>query len=153
MIRFALALSVFLAASPATATERVVQWGFNVHVPAATDIALTGLPRMTWMSEQFPYTVPEGHCLLLTDLFIGSKFTTSGRSSYFLIENIPPVPDSVGHLRFSTPYVIPAGTSFTAHVINNDEFAQNIGVGATGVLIEQKTADCRIDAAAWSRRP
>jgi len=109
-----------------------VFWGYSRLVQSYTEQAITG-GAMTWGSSQFPYTVPSGHILRLTDFQFGSKFPDD-RASYLVLDNIITIPDATGTVNLTTPLPISAGTTITAKFINNDKEQQWLSCLIIGTL-------------------
>lgn len=127
-----------VAAAPtfaATGTMQLLQWLHTRLVQPNTTEMLEGPNGFTWASEVFPYTVPAGHVLGIIDAQMGSKMTSTGRGSYFVVSNVLSLPDNAGHVSFRVPLAVPAGATFTGSLINNDEVPQWMTSAMTGILV------------------
>jgi hypothetical protein len=136
-----LLLALALLAAPAAAQEYTLQWVHSKLVPAYSAQSLEGPNPFTWASFTFPYTVPEGYVLGITDVQFSSKFTTSGRASYLVIGNLLTLPDNHGSVHFVVPLAVPPGKTITANIINNDEEQQWMGSVITAVLVPIKPGE------------
>jgi hypothetical protein len=111
-----------------------MQWLHCQLVPAYTAVSLEGKSALNAASFAWPYTVQEGYVFGITDVQFSSKFTTTGRASYFVLDGVMTVPDSHGSVSFRTPVALPAGSRLTAGFINNDDEAQWMCAVVTGQL-------------------
>jgi hypothetical protein len=117
---------------------------------------LSGTNGFTWCSGVFPYTVPSGFWLGITDMQLGSKFTDGGagaRASMLVLNNVVSVPDNAGPMHFRVPLVIPSGTVLTADIINNDVEQQWMNSVITGLLVEQVAGQTWQDAFSFLFQP
>src|SRR6185436_290872 len=89
-----------------------------------------------WLSERFPYRVPDGYWLLLTDVDFATKQLTL-RNSYFILDNVVIVPSGLGHFRPTIPHIIPPGVQVNAEVFNNSPETQYMTVRVAGFLLPQ----------------
>lgn len=142
---------------PNPRVAKTIQWAVTKLVNSNTSEPLVPPNNFTWATEAFPYTVPQGYWLGITDVQFGSKMTdgspgaagSTPRASFFVINNVLTVPDNHGSLHFKTPFVIPPGRTLTANFINNDNEAQWMTALVCGRLVP-KTSDNYGDAFAGS---
>lgn len=121
---------------------KTIQWALTKLVQPGTIVSLDGPNGFTWATEAFPYTVPAGFWLGITDVQFGSKFTDGGawqRASYFVIPNVLSLPDNTGSIHFRTPFVIPPGITITAQFINNDAEQQWMSAIVCARLVPKTT--------------
>jgi hypothetical protein len=132
----ALLLALALFATPAAAQTWTMQWLHCQNVPAYTSVSLDGAPVLNKASFAWPYTVQEGYVFGITDVQFSSKFTTTGRASYFVLNGVMTVSDNHGSAHFRTPLAFPAGTTLSAGFINNDEEQQWMCAAVVGLLVK-----------------
>ena len=135
---------------------KAVQWIHSKLVQPSVIQTLNGPNGFTWCTELFPYTVPAGYWLGITDMQLGSKFTDGGagsRASMLVLQNVTIVPDNVGMQSFRVPLVIPPGTVLTADLINNDAEQQWMNSVITGLLVPKLAGQDWRDAFAFMFQP
>lgn len=132
-MRTLIALALCLAAAVCHAERIPVQFVYSKLVPAASQVELAGANPFTWISGIWPYTVPPGFELEISDVQVSSKFARD-RASYFVIANVIALPDTTGHVRFYPPLRVPTGVTLRAFLVNNGIEAQWMGGIATGWL-------------------
>jgi hypothetical protein len=152
----ALILALALLAAPAAAQDiKAVQWLHARLMQSNTSVTLDD-GGFSFAGEPWPYTVPAGYWLAITDIQYGSKLTDGGawqRASYFLINGIVAVPDNGGSVHFRVPVIVPPGTRLVAGFINNDPEAQWMTSIVTGLLIPQQPGQTYRDAAVFLLKP
>jgi len=129
-------LALALLASPSALAQWTMQWMHCQNVPAYTAVSLDGAPILNAASFAWPYTVQEGYVLGITDVQFSSKFTATGRASYFVLGGVMTVSDNHGSVHFRTPLAFPAGTQLSAGFINNDEEGQWMCAAVVGLLVK-----------------
>lgn len=141
--RYVAALIALCASALAAAQPYNMQWLHCQLVPAYTSVSLEGKANLNAASFAWPYTVQEGYVFGLTDVQFSSKFTTTGRASYFVMNGIMTVSDNHGSVHFRTPLAFPAGSTLTAGFINNDEEDQWMCAAVTGQLVPISSSSIR----------
>lgn len=137
-------------------TIKTIQFIHSKLVQPSTIQSLSGPNSFTWCSEVFPYTVPAGFWLGITDMQLGSKFTDGGanqRASMLVLNNVTSVPDNVGIQSFRIPLVIPPLTVLTADLINNDAEQQWMNSVITGLLVPKLEGQTWQEAFAFMFQP
>jgi hypothetical protein len=132
----ALLLVLLIWSSSALAQVWTMQWMHCQNVPAYTSVSLEGKGALNGASFAWPYTVQEGYVFGITDVQFSSKFTTSGRSSYFVMPGVLTVSDNHGSIHFRTPLAFPAKSVLTASLINNDDEGQWMCAVVIGQLVK-----------------
>lgn len=132
--------------APAKCDDNIllVQWLYRIdnNADGATSYTLDSNckkcrvlnPKLT---ERFPYTVPNGYKLYLTDMTIASKLVADGGAAIFGINDVASVTSINGHVTFKTPIVLDSGTKLTAHMTNNSLEAQILQATAQGYLLPE----------------
>ena len=120
---------------------KTVQWLHSVKVPPNTDVQLTVTHQMQAMGEPWPYVVPEGYWLGITDATIQAKVSLI--ASYLVLHGVFAVPSHIGAFSFRTPIVLGPGTKIDAHLINNAGIEQWMNASVQGLLVEKTSDDYR----------
>jgi len=88
------------------------------------------------LGERFPYVVPAGMWLILTDVNFGSKQIVT-RNSYLILDDLVIVPSGIGHWGPRVPLIALPGTFVNAQIMNNSPEGQWITVTVAGFLLPQ----------------
>lgn len=93
-------------------------------------------PYYQW-SWSFPYTVPEGHQLYVTDILFQAKNIPGQRPNYLVLDGLYTLTSDIGHIPFATPLIVPAGFKITGRFDNNtSDTAMNMIAMVKGVLAD-----------------
>jgi hypothetical protein len=136
MMRALILAFTLLASWPAAAQTWTMQWLHCQLVPAYTSVSLDGTGALNAASFSWPYTVQEGYVFGITDVQFSSKFTTSSRASYFVLNGVMTVSDNHGSVHFRTPLAFPPGSKLSAGLINNDDEQQWMCAVVVGQLVK-----------------
>ena len=92
------------------------------------------------LGERFPYVVPAGMWLILTDVNFASKQIVT-RNSYLILDDLVIVPSGIGHWGPRIPLIAPPGTLVNAQIMNNSPEGQWITVTVSGFLLPQRAGE------------
>lgn len=143
-----LGFALALIAAPAAGQEwSRKQLACNMSVPGIpptqADAPLYGCNGGNGLNGRFPWTVPPGRWLCVTDIHLVNKFVAdpaTQRTLYFILPNIS-VPAHSPARNFLTPFVYPPGFAVTAGFLSSMEQDQNVYGIVTGYISDNR--DCR----------
>src|SRR5574343_554300 len=129
---------------PGVRVQRV-QWVYSCLVTPQSECVITATKApLTWRSEVFPWTVPQGYWLGITGMQMSEKFGNGPRSSMFVLNNVAMVTGLTGANTFAQPIWIPSGVTVTGKFINNHLESQWMNVVVQGVVIETTETNYRL---------
>jgi hypothetical protein len=151
MIRSILLALVFVLPAGAHAACHLVQFTANVApVPPWTQqfqTPLTYQPMYANYGYSFPYLVPEGHWLGLTDFHFASKNIFNGgthRNSYLMLWGVITVTEQAPSIHTTVPFILPPGSRLDGALSNASDEPQNMNVWVAGYLsTDPAFTECR----------